>query len=115
MANRFTASEVIQLLDDDDFGLPREEESDFEGDEVASYLPRSELEISEEQNLEEDLEEAMEVEDTEDTDVMSEYDESSDEDSSNQPLGKSICTFVARTNNYRINFFFFLTTRSKYQ
>ena len=35
MATRFTASEVIQLLDDDDFDIPGEEESDFEGDEVA--------------------------------------------------------------------------------
>ena len=100
-------------MDDDDFGLPREEESNFEGDEVASYLPRSEFEISDEQNLEEDIEEAMEVEDTEDLDVMSEYEVSSDEDSSNLPLGKSICTFVARLNSYR--FFFFLTTTSEYQ
>ena len=86
MATRFTASEVIQLLDDDDFGLPREEESDFEGDEVASYLPRSEFDISDVHNLEEDLVEAMEVEDTEALDVMSEYEVSSDEDSSNLPL-----------------------------
>ena len=110
MATRFITSKVIQLLDDDDFGLPREEESDFEGDEVGSYLPRSEFEKSDEQNLEEYLEEAMEVEDTEDLDVMSEYEVSSDENSSNLPLGKSICTFVARINSYR-----FLTTRSKYQ
>ena len=48
-----------------------------EVDEVASYLPNSELQISEEQNLEE----AIEVQDTEDLDVRSEC-----EDSSNQPL-----------------------------
>ena len=49
----------------------------------------------------------MEVEDTEDLDVMSEYEVSSDEDSSNLPLGTSICKFVARTNSYRIIFFLF--------
>ena len=46
----------------------------------------------------------MEVEDTEDLDFISEYEVSSDEDRSNLPLGKSICTFVARTKSYRILF-----------
>ena len=77
MATRFTASEIIQLLDDDDFSL-HEEESDFEGDEIASYLPRSEHENSDEQKLEE-------VENTKNLDVMLVYEESSDEQSSNQP------------------------------
>ncbi len=38
MATRYTTSEVIGLLEDDDFGLSGEEESEFEGEEIASYL-----------------------------------------------------------------------------
>ena len=52
---------------------PVKKRSDFEGDEVADYLPRGELEIS----GEESREEAMEVEDEEELEIFSEYDRSS--------------------------------------
>ena len=39
MSLRYTASDVAQLLDDDDFGLSESDSSDFEGDEVFGYLP----------------------------------------------------------------------------
>ena len=41
MASRLTASEVVQLLEDYDFSLEEEDDSDFEGDEVESYLPQA--------------------------------------------------------------------------
>ena len=39
MALRYTASDVAQLVDDDNFGLSESDNSDFEGDEVFGYLP----------------------------------------------------------------------------
>ncbi len=66
MASRLTANEVVQLLEDDDFGLEEEDDSNFEGDEVESYLPQalSGLAITEPlaQSSQED-EEGMELED----------------------------------------------------
>ena len=52
MATRFTTSKVIELLDDNDFGLSGEEESDFEGEEIASYLPSGVLQLSERDGVE---------------------------------------------------------------
>ena len=39
MASCFDLEEVLQRLDDDDFGLFSDDESDFEGDGVVRYLP----------------------------------------------------------------------------
>ena len=39
MASCFDLEEVLQRLDDDDFGLSSDDESDFEGDGVVGYLP----------------------------------------------------------------------------
>ena len=39
MALRYTASDVAQLVDDDNFGLSESDNSDFEGDEMFGYLP----------------------------------------------------------------------------
>ena len=41
MEERLTVSDVLERLDEDDFGLSSGEESDFEGEEVYSYLPRA--------------------------------------------------------------------------
>ena len=75
---------------------PVKKRSDFEGDEVADYLHRAELEIS----GEESREEAMEVEDEEELEIFSEYDRSSDEHtcSLTQALGKSICASCGQIN-----------------
>ena len=37
---------MLQLLEDDDFGLSEEDDSDFEGVGVESYLPRADPELS---------------------------------------------------------------------
>ena len=84
---------------------PVKKRSDFEGDEVADYLPRAELEIA----GEESREEAMEVEDEEELEIFSEYDRSSDEHtcSLTQALGKSICAScgqINRTQNFTVGF-----------
>ena len=36
---------MLQLLEDDDFSLSEEDESDFEGEGVESYLPRADPEL----------------------------------------------------------------------
>ena len=44
MAKRLTVSEVVELLDADeydDFGLSEEDNSDSEGEDVEGYLPRA--------------------------------------------------------------------------
>ncbi len=46
MATRYTTTEVIELLEDNDFGLSGEEESDFEGDGIASYLTSAVQQLS---------------------------------------------------------------------
>ena len=52
MAKRLNTSDVLQLLEDDDFGLSEEDESDFEGEGVESYLPRAVPELSHVENSE---------------------------------------------------------------
>ena len=37
---------MLQLLEDDDFGLSEEDESDFESEGVESYLPKADPELS---------------------------------------------------------------------
>ena len=46
MEERLTVSDVLQRLDGDDFGLSSGEESDFEGEEIYSYLPRAPEDLS---------------------------------------------------------------------
>ena len=87
MATWFTTSEVIELLDDNDFGLSGEEARDFEGEEIASYLPSGVLQLSERDGVEEDHNEAMEVEEMEDLDILLEYEEGSGEVGSDESLG----------------------------
>ena len=70
MATLFTTSEVIELLDDNDFGLSGEEESDFEGKEIASYLPSGVVQLPERDGVKEDHNEAMEVEEMEDLEIL---------------------------------------------
>ena len=41
MAKCLNTSDVLQLLEDDDFGLSEEDNSDFEGEGVESHLPRA--------------------------------------------------------------------------
>ena len=52
MAKRLNTSDVLQLLEDDDFGLSEEDDSDFEGECVESYLPRADSELSHVENSE---------------------------------------------------------------
>ena len=40
MEERLTVSDVLERLEEDDFGLSSGDESDFEGEEVYSYLPK---------------------------------------------------------------------------
>ena len=44
-------SDVLQLLEDNNFGLSEEDDSDFEG-ESESYLPRADPELSHVENSE---------------------------------------------------------------
>ena len=89
MAKRLNTSDVLQLLEDDDFGLSEEDDSDFEGEGVGSYLPKA-------------VPELIHVENSE---VMEEYEEltdfggvvfddsfSSSDKSVTQPLGKYYCS-----------------------
>ena len=52
MAKRLNTSNVLQLLEDDDFGLSEEDESDFEGEGVESHLPKADPELSHVENSE---------------------------------------------------------------
>ena len=46
MAEHFTVSEeVLDLLENDEFGLSDSDESEFERDNIEGYLPRAELEV----------------------------------------------------------------------
>ena len=56
---------MLQLLEDDDFGLSEEDVSDFEGEGVESYLPRADPELSHVENSEvmEEDEEPMDFDD----------------------------------------------------
>ena len=65
MAKRLNTSEVLQLLEDDDFGLSEEDDRDFEGEGVESYLSRADPELSHVENSEvkEEDEEPLDFED----------------------------------------------------
>ena len=43
---------MLQLLEDDDFGLSEEDDNDFEGERVESHLPRADPELSYVENSE---------------------------------------------------------------
>ena len=45
MAKRLNTRDVLQLLEDNDFGLSEEDDIDFEGEGVESYLPRADPEL----------------------------------------------------------------------
>ena len=65
---------MLQLLEDDDFGLSEENNSDFEGEDVESYLPRvdpGQLDFE---------------------DIVSDDSSSSSDKSVTQPLGKYYCS-----------------------
>ena len=66
MAKRLNTSDVLQLLEDNDFGLFEEVDSDFEGEGVESYLPRADPELSHVENSEvvEEDEEPLDFEDS---------------------------------------------------
>ena len=52
VAKRLNTSDLLQLLEDDDFGLSEEDDSNFEGEGVESYLPRADPELSHVENSE---------------------------------------------------------------
>ena len=85
MAKRLNTSDVIQLLEDNDFGLSEEDDSDFEGEGVESYLPSAYPELSHVENSEvmEKDEEPLDFED-----IVFDYSSSSSDVSVTQPLGK---------------------------
>ena len=80
---------MLQLLEDDDFGLSEEDDSDFGGESVESYLPRADSELSYVENSEvmEEDEEPMDFED-----IVFDDSSSSSDVSVTQPLGKSYCS-----------------------
>ena len=80
---------MLQLLEDDDFGLSEEDESDFEGEGVESYLPRADPELSHVENSEvmEEDEEPMDFDD-----IVFDDSSSSSDESVTQPLGKYYCS-----------------------
>ena len=43
---RLTANDILERLDNDEFGLSSGEESDFEGEELHSYLPPAQEDLS---------------------------------------------------------------------
>ena len=85
MAKGLNTSDVLQLLEDDDFGLSEEDDSNFEGEGVESYLPRADPELSYVENSEvmEEDEEPMVFKD-----VVFDDSFSSSDESVTQPLGK---------------------------
>ncbi len=94
MASRLTASEVVRLLEDDDFGLEQEDDSDCEGDEVESYLPQAlsglaltELLAHSSQEDEEDME-MEEIADDSDLEMSEQQDRASVSSSLAQESGK---------------------------
>ena len=82
-------SDVLQLLEDDDFGQSEEDESDFEGKGVESYLPRADPELSHVENSEvmEEDEEPLDFKD-----IVFDDSSSSSDESVTQPLGKYYCS-----------------------
>ena len=85
MAKRLNTRDVLQLLEDDDFGLSEGDNSDFEGEGVESYLPRADPELSHVENSEvmEDDEEPMDFEY-----IFSDDSSSSSDESVTQSLSK---------------------------
>ena len=76
---------MLQLLEDDDFGLSEEDDSNFEGEGIESYLPRADTELSHVENSEvmEEDEEPLDFED-----IVFDDSSSSCDVSVTQPLGK---------------------------
>ena len=72
-------------MEDDDFGLTEEDESDFEVKGVESYLPRADPDLRHGENSEvmEEDEEPMDFDD-----IVSDDSSSSSDESVTQPLGK---------------------------
>ena len=89
MAKRLNTSDVLQQLEDDDFGLSEEDDSDFEGEGVESYLPRADPKLSQVENSEvmEEDEETLDFEGR----VFDDSSSSSDV-SVTQPSGKYYCS-----------------------
>ena len=89
MAKHLNTSDVLQLLEDDDFGLSEEDDSDFEGEGEESYLPRADSELSLVENSEvmEEDEEPLDFED-----IVFDDSSSSSDVSVTQPLGKYYCS-----------------------
>ena len=79
MATRYTTSEVIGLLEDDDFGLFGEEESEFQGEEIVSYLSSCVQHLSVRNSAVESDDEAMDVQQLEDLDVLVHHKEDTEE------------------------------------
>ena len=52
MAVRLNAFDVLEMLEDDDFGLPEEEDSDYEGEGIQGYLPEVAIDDLEEEEAE---------------------------------------------------------------
>ena len=79
---------MLQLLENDDFGLSEEDVSDFEVEGVESYLPRADPELSHMENSEvmEEDEEPVHFED-----IVFDDSSSSSDESVTQPLGKYYC------------------------
>ena len=65
MAKRLNTSDVLQLLEDDDFGLSEKDDCNFESKGVENYLPRADPKLSHVENSEvvEEDEEPMDFED----------------------------------------------------
>ena len=80
---------MLQLLEDDDFGLSEEDESYFEGEGVESYLPRADSELSRVENSDvmEEVEEPMDFDD-----ILFDDSSSSSDESVTQSLGKYYCS-----------------------
>ena len=102
MAERFTVSEVLDLLENDEFGLSDSDESEFEGDNIEGYLPRAELEVG--------LSESTAPMECDDEQMDFEYIVSngrsvSSEESDTQPLGKSDSKYnsVKSTSLFQLN------------
>ena len=89
MAKRLNSSDVLQLLEDDDFGLSGGDDSDVEGEGIESYLPKADPELSNVENSEvmEEDEEPMDFED-----IVFDDSSSFSDVSVAQPLGKYYCS-----------------------
>ena len=93
MAKRLNTSHVLQLLEDDDFGLSEVDDSNFEGEGIDSDLPRADAELSHVESSEvmEEDEVPMDFED-----IVSDDSSSSSDASVTQPLGKYYCSKIYR-------------------